>query len=282
MQQASRAGSGAAASSREERALERIASWFRGVGNGIWRWWWHLRFLFFAVFLLLAVVIFWLWVITLALGVVRFLLHLVAAVLAWLGGKGPHGHHGPGIYASLRGTLRSVWQDRTAVYGDLARPVARGYLSIRSALVEFWRWSPGYKLASIITTLALVVVPALYVVPRPHLVQILDDNVLEHHNAPNGQVRYLIHAADLNRPGKLREYQNERVVYLGKIDPQGLKNQLVVGRFYRLWVIGIRWYYLPTLFPNIVSVTEVDSTGRPLKEPSHLIPPTTTGSPGGT
>jgi hypothetical protein len=282
MNQASRAGSGTVSSSREERVLARISAWFRGVGTGIWRWWWHLRFLFFAVFLLLSVVIFWLWVITLALGALRLLLHLMAAILAWLGGKGPHGHHGPGVYATLRSSLRSVWQDRTMVYRDMARPVARGFVAIRSGMVEFWRWSPGYKLASVITTLALVVVPSMYVIPRPHLVQILDDNVIEHHNPPGGSVRYLIHAVDLNNPKKLREYENERVVYLGKIDPQGVKNQLVVGRFYRVWVIGIRWYYLPTLFPNIVRVTEVDRNGKTLAEPSHLIPSPVTGDAGGT
>lgn len=263
---------------REERALARIEDGARGFGHWVWRWWWNLRFLFFAVFLLLSVVLFWLWIVSLALAAVRTVLHLLAASLAWLGGKGPHGHRSPGTLSNLRQSLRSVWRERMGHYRELARPVARGYVAVRDSMVEFWRWSPGYKLAAIVSTLFLVVIPGSYVVPRPHLVQIIDDNVLEHNNVPNGELRYLIHAADLRKPGKLREYENERAVYLGKVDPQGLKNQLMPGRFYRLWVIGIRWYYLPTLFPNIISATEVDQNGEPLEVPSHLIPPTTTGS----
>jgi hypothetical protein len=87
-----------------------------------------------------------------------------------------------------------------------------------------------------------------------------------------GDVRYLIHAVDLFKPTKLNEYQNERAAHLGKLDEQGVKNALVPGRYYRLLVVGIRWWYMPTLFPNIISVKEVDIHGKPLDEPSHLIP----------
>jgi hypothetical protein len=270
---------GTTTASREERLLARLQAKARGVGLWIWRWWWNLRFLFFAVFLVLSVVLFWLWVVSVALAAVRTILHLLAATLAWLGGKGPHGLRGPGTFAHLRQMLRSVWRERMGHYRELARPVARGYVAIRDAFVEFWRWSPGYKLAAVVSTAFLVVIPGSYIVPRPHLVQIIDDNVIEHHNAPNGTLRYLIHAVDLKSPGKLREYENERAVHLGKIDPQGLKNQIVPGRYYRLWVVGIRWQFLPTLFPNIISATEVDRNGNPMAEPSYLIPETTTGTP---
>lgn len=266
--------------SREERAVAGLEARVRGVGRWIWRWWWNLRFLFFAVFLVLSVVLFWLWVVSVALAAVRLVLHLLAATLAWFGGRGPHGHRGPGTLTHLRTSLKSVWRERMGHYRELARPVARGYVAIRDALVEFWRWSPGYKLATVVSTFFLVVIPGSYIVPRPHLVQIIDDNVIEHHNAPNGTIRYLIHAADLRNPGKLREYENERAVHLGKIDPQGLKNYLVPGRYYRLWVVGLRWQFLPTLFPNIISATEVDRNGDPMVSPSYLVPETTTGTTG--
>lgn len=264
---------------REERVLARIRGWFRNVGTWMLRWWWHFRFLFFALFLFLAVVLFWLWVVSLALATVRFLIHAVAALMAWMGGKGPHGHRGPGIRKELSVLMRSLWAERTGHYRELARPVARGYVAVRHVMVEFWRWSPGYKVAAMVATIFLVVTPGLYVVPRPHYVQILDDNVIEHHNAPDGDIRYLIHAADLHQPGKLREYENERALRLGKIDPQGLKNSLVPGRYYRLWVVGVRWYYLPTLFPNIIAAREVDREGQPLETPSHLVPAATASQP---
>lgn len=266
-------------SGREERFLARIQGWFRSLGAWVMRWWWHFRFLFFALFLLLAVVLFWLWVVSLALATIRFLIHAVAVLMAWLGGKGPHGHHGPGIRKELSILMRSLWAERTGHYRELARPVARGYVAVRQVMVEFWRWSPGYKVAAMVATLFLVVIPGLYVVPRPHYVQILDDNVIEHHNAPDGDIRYLIHAADLHQPGKLREYENERALRLGKVDPQGLKNSLVPGRYYRLWVVGVRWWYVPTLFPNIIAAREVDREGNPLEAPSHLIPAATASQP---
>ena len=83
----------------------------------------------------------------------------------------------------------------------------------------------------------------------------------------------MIHAQDLFKPGKMREYENERAVHLGKIDAQGVKNALVPGRYYRVLVVGLRWYYMPTMFPNIISVKEVDINGDPLAEPAHLIAP---------
>src|SRR5690606_16798852 len=135
----------------------------------------------------------------------------------------------------------------------------------------WWRWSPGHKVMALAFGIAFIGVPSLYIVPRPHSVQILDDDVLEYHNTPSGEIKYLIHAASISNPGKLHEYINERAVHLGKIDPQGLKNQLVVGRYYRLWVIGIRWRFLPTLFPNIISATEIDAQGNAVKNPTHLI-----------
>lgn len=264
---------------REERFLARIQGWFRDLGAWVMRWWWHFRFLFFALFLVLAVVLFWLWVVSVALATVRFLIHAVAALMAWMGGKGPHGHRGPGIRRELSILARSLWAERTGHYRELARPAARGYVAIRHVMLDFWRWSPGYKVAAVVTTIFMVVIPGLYVVPRPHYVQILDDNVIEHHDPPDGVIRYLIHAADLHEPGKLREYENERALRLGKIDPQGLKNSLVPGRYYRLWVVGIRWWYVPTLFPNIIAAREVDREGNPLETPSHLIPPATASQP---
>lgn len=258
----------------EDRAERAVGQLERGAhGAAVWatRWWWHFRFVFFVVFLLLAVVLFWLGLFSLVLALLRFILAGVATVLAWLGGKGPHGT-GPGTAAELRAGFRTMWRQRATHYHDLARPIVRGSIALRDMGVRWWHWSPGHKVLALVVGFAFVAVPFTYIVPRPHLVQIIDNNALEHHNTKAGQVRYLVHAASLTAPGHLQEYSNERAVWLGKIDPQGLKNKLVVGRYYRLWVIGIRWQFLPTLFPNIISATEVDARGNAVASPSGLIP----------
>jgi hypothetical protein len=90
-------------------------------------------------------------------------------------------------------------------------------------------------------------------------------------------VGYLIHAIDLDDPSQTREYMNENAWWVGKINPQGLKARLVPGRYYKMWVIGLRWWFAPTLYPNIVSVTETDAKGNALEHPSTFIPATTTG-----
>jgi len=117
------------------------------------------------------------------------------------------------------------------------------------------------------------------VVPRPQYVQITDDNAMDYEPGANNTmtVRYLIHAVDLHSGGAHREYQNEQVWWLGKINPQGLKSQLVPGRYYKLQIVGVRWYFLPTLYPNIISATETDEAGAVLNEPSQFLPSTRTG-----
>ena len=259
---------------RAAEAQGRRAKW------GMFTWIYNLRFLAFGVYLILAVITFWLWVFTTVLWFIRTVLHLVASILAWIGGGGWHQVRGRNPVQVFGAWFRRFWSDRMSHYRSAARPVARGIVTVRDGMVTFWKWGPAHKIAAVLATFFLVVIPGTYIVPRPHYVQIIDDNVIEHHNPPNGTIRYLIHAVDLHKPSRKYEYQNERAVWLAKIDPQGIKNELVPGRFYRLSVIGIRWQFLPTLFPNIISVTEVDRQGNPLPEPSGLIPsPDDVGDP---
>ena len=224
------------------------------------RWWHHFRFILFALYLVVAAVGFWIWLVATALNGIRLLSSGIGLFFAWLAGAGEIN-----TWGAIPASTQRLWSNRMKFYRDGARPLARAYVSTRRTSVHFWHWGGAHKLAAIVATLTLVVLPSFYIVPRPHTVRILDDNVLQHLSTPNGAMRYLIHAEGLNNPNKLYEYENERAVHLGKIDPQGLKNYLVPGRYYRLWVIGIRWPWLPTLFPNIVSATEVDENGEKIQ-----------------
>ena len=56
-----------------------------------------------------------------------------------------------------------------------------------------------------------------------------------------------------------------------------MKSQLVPGRYYKFMIVGIRWYFMPTLYPNVISATETDEEGNILTEPSHFLPSTRTG-----
>jgi hypothetical protein len=255
---------------RAERVVDWFAQGFRDIGNGIIGWWDHLRFLLFGVFLLFAVVAFWLWLISFLLSVVRFFLRIIISVLSALAGGGPQYRRKHYRRNELSLSLREVWGRRTEYYRDMARPVAKTWIATRGSVLSFWHWNAARKLAALLSIAVFVVLPGMFVIPRPQYVQITDDNALDH-NTNNARIRYLVHTVDLFK-GKHREYRNDRAIWLGKINPQGLKAQIVPGRYYRVWVVGIRWYMGPTLFPNIIKATEVDRTGRTLPRPSHLIP----------
>ncbi len=261
--------------SAEERAeglIQRTQEQGRSIRVGISEWVYNLRFLAFGLYLILAVITFWLWVLTSVLWVIRTVLHFFAAILMWIGGGGWHSIRGRNPLQVFGAWLGRFWRDRMGHYRAAARPIARGYVTVRDGMVTFWKWGPAHKVAALLATVLFVIIPGTYIVPRSHYVQIIDNDVIETHNPPNGVIRYLVHAVDLEDPSKRYEYQNERAVWLAKIDPQEIKNSLVPGRFYRLKVIGIRWPWIPTLFPNIISAAETDIEGNILEEPNGLIP----------
>jgi len=259
---------GGAASTREGRILasaERAAHrvWRLVTEVGIF-----LRILPFAAYLVAAILSFWLWVIWCAVGLVRFLARGLMAVLLWMaGGLAPHpGSLEKTVAAALRRDLRYLWFERMLALDAVVRSFRRHAANTRSGLRTFMWWSIPRKGFALVFFAAFVFVPALYVVPRPNLVQVIDNNAIQY--TDNGRtVRYVINAVDLHNPAQIQEYLNERVWWLGKVDPQGLKSTLQPGRYYRLWVVGIRWYYLPTLFPNIIAAQEVDPQGHSIPEP---------------
>lgn len=253
---------------RADRILARVGDAGRAVGGVFVAWWRNLRFLLFTVFLLLAVVVFWLWVVSVVLSVVRLLLKGVSTLLMWLAGGAPRA---PGVtftQALARG-VRQGWRRRAVFYRRTARPVARGYVTVRRSSIRFWRWHPAQKMAALVTATLFVGLPVAYTVPRPDYVQIINNNAIDN---SRGETRYVVHAVGLFDPGDFREYANVRAAHLGKIDPQGLKSRLVPGRYYRLWVVGVRWYWYPTSFPNIVRATEVDAQGHALSGRPRLLP----------
>jgi hypothetical protein len=242
--------------------------------DGVWGFF---RFLLFLIYLLFAVLSFWLWATSMLFLFIRLALHATMTVLLWLSG-GLVSSTGERLsFDKATADIELWWRRRHGSYSVFVHPVASHAAMMRRSTQRFWHWSLPRKLVGLMAAAAFIALPGLWVVPRPHYVQIVDDNVIDHHQ---GQVRYLVHGVDMFKPGQTREYQNERAVWLGKINPQGIKNRLVVGRFYRLWVIGVRWYWVPTLFPNIIGVTEVDGEGNTLTTPSHLIPAATTGRSG--
>jgi len=244
----------------------------RAVQHAIRDAFFFLRFIPFAFYILLAVLSFWLWVLGALLGLLRFGLRAVMIVLLWISGgiAPPPGRRDAGLADAMRRDLRQLWDSRLVAYEDIARPLARHIVSAQRATRTFVHWSVPRQGFALLVMAIFIGIPALYVVPRPNYVVITDDNATHHEST--GELRYLIHGRDLydNEP---LEFENEVAWWLGKLDPQGLKSSLQVGRAYRLWVVGIRWWYRPMLFPNIIAATEVDATGRALDQPS--LPPVT-------
>jgi len=237
--------------------------------------WTFLRFLVFVVYLLIAIIVFWLWVVTATMGLIRLGCRALMLVLLRLSGGSvpqPGIPTAPSTALAVKRELVELWDLRLEAYEEVARPLARNLLGAQRATRTFWHWSPVRKAFTLVVAGLLVVVPGLYVVPRAHDVQITDDNAVAY-DKKTSKTTYLVHALDVHDTNKTREYLNEDAWYLGKINSQGLKSKLQIGRTYRLRVVGIRWYYLPTLYPNIISATEIDADGDAVAHPARLSVP---------
>jgi hypothetical protein len=241
---------------------------------------WHVgRFLLFALYTLIRVVSIWLWLVAAAFGVLAFVSRLIGTVLLWLAGgvPPPPGGHAPSMQSMLQQDLQRFWNSRLVLYREIAQPLAFNLVIARRGLRTFWHWHIWRKAFALLIFGVFIGIPASYVIPRPHDVQITDDNALSHEG---GQTRYLIHAVDIDNPDRTREYENEIAPWLLKINPQGVKSRLQNGRFYRLWVVGLRWYYMPMLFPNIIAVTEIDRFGQPIDRSRPVPAPKSEAGPG--
>jgi hypothetical protein len=262
---------GAASQSGDDAAIraERIVAHLRGTAIELWRFLRFLPFILFTAFLVLG---FWLGVLVAALAVVRFLLRLASLVLLWLsGGIAPR--RGPlpssGIRATFEREVRLLKAHASLAWDESTGPLRRHLNGAAYASRMFWHWHIGRKLLAASAIVFFIAVPWVYLIPRPNDVQISDDNALDYKDDGKA-VRYLVHAVDLDEPGRTREYQNEDAWWLGKVNSQGLKSQLQAGRYYRLWVVGIRWWKWPILYPNIIRAQEIDEAQRPIESPSRL------------
>lgn len=230
------------------------------------------QFVLFFVFVLTAILRFWLLGATLILHLLRVLIHVLTIPLRTASGASPprRTHKSQAFDAgSLRMTLRY----------ELVKPLAHLWLEFVDSARSFWHYTFARKLLVVALSFFLVFVPASYLVPRTHIVQILDNNVLNNQTTQinNTSINYLIHAIDVDDPTHTREYINENAWWLGKVNTQGLKASLIPGRYYSMKVVGLRWWFAPTLYPNIISATETDAEGNILAHPSTFIPSTTTG-----
>lgn len=264
---------------REEQAADRAIAFVNRVTDHARRAardvWHVLRFVFFIVYIIIGIIATWIWLIEALIGAIRMALRALMIVLLWLsGGIAPRPGPPPrSIAEAIRRDLRYFWAGRVRAYDRFARIAAGHIVGAHRATRTFWHWHVVRKAFALAVAAVFIGVPLLYVIPRPNYVQITDDNAIHHEN-DGTKVMYLVHAVDLFDKSEPREYINEDVVYLGKVDSQGLKSQLVNGRYYKLWVIGIRWWKYPRLFPNIITATEVDAQGNVIPNPSrHLLVP---------
>ena len=230
------------------------------------------RFLLFVLFALLAVIYFWLWVFSAVSFILRFLLRVLMLPLLWMADGTPRRHgESIGVPEALALDLRTTWAQRDQSYRAIARPLARAFVTAEESLLRFWHFHFAKKIFALVLFFWTVFVPGLYVVPRPHYVQVTNNDAIDYESG-NNEVRYLVHGVDLFDPSKTREYMNEPAWWFGKLNAQGLKNRLHKGEYYKLWVVGIRWFYLPTLYPNIIWATEVDRNGHPIDDENYMVP----------
>lgn len=252
---------------------------YADVRNSVTLFFQTIRFIAFLFCVLIGAVYVWAWLLGLVLAVVRVVIGLVLTPLLWITDGPPHHVDGRAftMKETFGGRLQLWWDRRDEWYRDIARPMGRYLADLHLGGLRFWHFTIPRKLTVVVAGFFLFVLPLSYVIPRPHYIQLLDDNVIDYGSGstPEQRLRYLVHAVDLFDPQQTREYLNEDAWWLGKINSQGMKARLQPGRFYKVWVVGIRWWYFPTLYPNLIEVTEVDRSGNPVPEPSYLIPPQT-------
>jgi hypothetical protein len=231
------------------------------------------QFVLFLLFTLTAILRFWLLCATLVLHLIRVALHLLTIPLRTAAGASPKRQDHKKAYFFDVGNLAPT------LYFELVKPFQHFWLETTDGIKSFWHYTFARKTLVVTLSFLLVIVPGSYLVPRTHTVQILDNNVLNNQSSKldSTSVGYLIHAIDLDDPSHTREYSNEDAWWLGKVNSQGIKASLVPGRYYKIRIVGLRWWYAPTLYPNIISVVETDAKGDVLENPSTFIPATTTG-----
>lgn len=237
----------------------------------------------FVIYFLTAILRFWLWLVSLFFAFLASCLRLLTVPLSVLSGARPPTPQPKQLPLAVTGNDSAAStppaplpsKTRTAP----ARPIHHFVAPAHSAWHSFWHYSVERKVVAVTLSVGLVVLPAMYVVPRYHEVQVLDNNALNYQDSAIGQstAGYLVHAIDISDPSTTRVYINETVWWLGKLNTQDLKARLRPGHYYRLWVVGWRWWYSPTLYPNIIFATEIDVQGNkitPTLTPTPNLAPT--------
>lgn len=214
--------------------------------------WALLQVLLFVVYLVLAAVSFWLAALSLLLVVPRLIAHVGMVPVLWLAG----GLRGRGEAGGLRDEARHWWRT-SGRYQWLVAPDGGPLESLRRGGRRFRQFSMARKLLAVLVTFYLVVLPALFLVPRPRDVRVVDNNML----VVNGTtVRHLVHAQPLGGAGLNDLFRTDGAWWFGHPQPENLRARLRPGRTVRIWIIGVRWW-LPTLFPTIIAVSDPDERG---------------------
>lgn len=260
---------GSAASDPLHEKVERFA---HQIEEAFLHFFFFLRFMLFVLYLVIAIISFWLWMISAFFGVLGFALRFVMVPLLWAsGGWAPRpGPPAANLNAAIERDLKDLWQQRLVAYEAMARPLARHWLHAKQASRMFWHWHTLRKAVAVVFAAAFIGAPLFYFVPRPNYIRVTDDNSTRY-DPSTKTTTYLVHAVDMYDPDRTHEYENEDMWWLGKINSQGLKNKLEPGHYYKVWVVGIRWYFMPTLFPNLISAQEVDATGAALQQTSPVL-----------
>jgi hypothetical protein len=253
-----------------EEAADRWYHLMRDVAIGVWD---IFRFVLFALFALLAVLYFWLWMFSAFSFLLRLVLRVIMLPLLWLSDGTPRREGEPmGVPEALALDLKAQWANRDRTYLTIARPLARAIVTVQETLIRFWHFNFAKKVFTLVLAFWTIFVPGLFIVPRPHYVQLINNDAIDYGSGGATDVRYLVHAVDLFDPSNTREYMNEPAWWFGKLNAQGLKNRLHKGEYYKMWIVGIRWWYMPTLYPNIIWVSEVDRSGKPIDDENYMVP----------
>src|SRR4051812_35630175 len=124
----------------QKRAEARVDGWIGHVRHSLSHMLIAVRLLLFLLYLITAIVSFWLWVLSTAFLAVRLTVLAASVLLLWLSGGLAPPPEGTSAIAQGAHELRVWWRSRYGSYALFVQPAASHYLTAHRAARRFWHW----------------------------------------------------------------------------------------------------------------------------------------------
>ncbi len=252
-------------------SFTKFINFFKTLFRIFWDLFLSLRILLFVVYVLIAILRFWIWFLEKVLTTLRMLIRLLTVPLGVASGL-PFG-------ASFKAKsdnffFKSFWKyTYFTIIREFLIEVRDTMIIVREGIYTFWELSFARKVVVLVIPFFLVLGPLGFIIPRPQEVEIVAINSIRDNIATAGDASYVILAKGFDGPHDFRQYVNKDAWWLTKVNSQRLKTILKEGKKFQVWIVGYRIVFPIEMYPNMVYAVELDENGKP--KPVDLGPETT-------